>query len=86
MLEIVARLRRSADSAAKTFVDVFNDAVWTPFDEAGRPDDRWDEVADALERLRPLAAESLLAVFQVAMDEASERELSRELSSSPRRR
>jgi DNA-binding transcriptional MerR regulator len=86
MLEIVARLRRSADAVAKTFVDVFNDAVWQPFDAEGRPEERWPEVADAIERLRPLAAESLLAVFQLAMDEASERELEQELGRDSRRR
>ena len=36
-LEVVARLRRNADSAARTFAKLFIDSVWRPFDEAGRP-------------------------------------------------
>lgn len=83
-LEVVARLRRHADSAAKTFADLFLDSVWKPFDRAGRPEDRWPEVADALERLRPLASDSFLAVFQMAMNDVVEKEFGRELQRSPR--
>lgn len=78
-LEVLARLRRTADGVADTFVKVFLDAVWQPFDEAGRPEQRWPEVRDALERLRPLASDSLLAVFRLAMDSAVEREFGRVL-------
>jgi DNA-binding transcriptional MerR regulator len=88
-LDVVARLRRHADSAAKTFVELFLEAVWKPFEEAGRPEERWAEVSDALERLRPLASESMLAVFQMAMSDAAEkgfgREIQRMRSSSKRR-
>jgi DNA-binding transcriptional MerR regulator len=66
-LEVAEVVRRHADGIAEAFVDLFLDEVWEPFDEAGQPADRWPEVFDAFERLRPLAAESLLAVFQIAM-------------------
>jgi DNA-binding transcriptional MerR regulator len=78
-LDILARLRRHADGVATSFVRLFFDLVWKPFDEAGRPPERWAEVSDALERLRPLAAESLMAVFQLAMDDAVETAVGREL-------
>jgi DNA-binding transcriptional MerR regulator len=78
-LDVVSRLRRHADSAARTFVELFLDAVWKPFEEAGRPEERWAEVSDALERLRPLASESLLAIFQLAMSDAAEKGFGREL-------
>ena len=54
--------------------------MWRPFEEAGEPEERWPEVREALERLRPLAAESLLAVFGLAMTAAVEQALERELS------
>ncbi len=85
-LEVVARLRRNADSAASTFAKLFIESVWKPFDEAGRPEERWPEVQDALERLRPLASESLLAVLQLAMNDVVEKEFGRTLEGSGRRR
>jgi DNA-binding transcriptional MerR regulator len=78
-LEVVGRLRREADNAAKTFVKLFLDAIWKPFEEAGRPDEQWPEVRAALERLRPLASEAMLAVFQLAMDDTVERAFGREV-------
>lgn len=68
-LDAVERLRRHADGAAKTYVTLFLDEVWRPFDEEGRPPERWPEVQEALDRLRPLASEALLALFQVVMTE-----------------
>lgn len=84
-LEILAKVRRNADAVAKTFAKVFLDAVWAPFDEAGRPEERWPEVRDSLERLRPLAAESLLAIFRLAMDDAVEKEFGRVIEGRGRR-
>jgi DNA-binding transcriptional MerR regulator len=68
-LDTTKRLHRHADGVAKAYVELFLDEVWRPFDEAGRPAERWPEVQDALDRLRPLAAEALLAMFQLAMTE-----------------
>jgi DNA-binding transcriptional MerR regulator len=81
-LDVVAHMRKHADGVAKRFVDLFVETVWKPFDEAGRPEERWPEVREALERLRPLAAQSLLAVFQLAMTDAVEREFGRRFSGS----
>jgi hypothetical protein len=78
-LAVVEKLRRQSQGAAKTFIDLFIEVVWEPFDRAGRPDDQWPEVIAALERLRPLASESLLAVFQITMSEATESALGRTL-------
>jgi hypothetical protein len=49
--------------------------VWQPFEEAGEPKEDWPRVRESLDRLRPLAGESLLAVFQLMMSEAIEQEL-----------
>jgi DNA-binding transcriptional MerR regulator len=86
-LDVAARIRRHSEGVAQAFVELFLDEVWKPFERAGRPNERWPEVREALERLRPLAAESLLAVFQLAMSEAVEQAFGRELDrgSSKRR-
>lgn len=78
-LEILARVRQQADRIAEIYVDVFLEAIWTPFERAGRPSEGWPAVQEALERLHPLALESLVAVFGIAMKEAVDRESSRAL-------
>jgi DNA-binding transcriptional MerR regulator len=82
-LDVAATIRRHAEGVAAAFVELFLDQVWKPFEQAGRPPERWPEVREALERLRPLAAESLLAVFQLTMSEAVEEAFGRELDRRP---
>jgi DNA-binding transcriptional MerR regulator len=83
-LEVAAHVRTHARRVARVFIELFMDSVWKPFNRAGRPEEDWPKVRDALERLRPLASEALLAIFQQVMSEAVEqaagRELQRELS------
>jgi len=76
-LEFLASVRAQADGIADTCVELFLETVWTPFEQGGRPRERWPEVREALERLSPLAAESLLAIFGMAMRDAVERESGR---------
>ena len=78
-LEFTANVREQADRLAQTYVDLFLETVWTPFERAGSPAEGWPEVQDALERLHPLASESLLAVFGMAMKAAVDRESARAL-------
>lgn len=78
------KLRHHADGVAQAFVTLFVKEVWEPFDEAGRPERDWPKMREALERLRPLAAGALLAVFGIAMGEAIERESERTLRQAAR--
>jgi DNA-binding transcriptional MerR regulator len=73
------KLRRHADGAARAFVELFVKEVWQPFEHAGRPERDWPRMNEALERMRPLAADALLATFQIAMGEAVEKESERTL-------
>jgi DNA-binding transcriptional MerR regulator len=73
------KLRRHSDGVARAFVDLFVEEVWQPFDRAGRPERDWPRMSEALERMRPLAAGALQAVFQIAMGEAIEKESERTL-------
>jgi len=74
-LEIGAVLRDHSSAVARAYVELFNTHVWGPFEEAGEPKEDWARVRESLDRLRPLAGESLLAVFQLMMSEAIEQEL-----------
>jgi DNA-binding transcriptional MerR regulator len=85
-LDVLESLRHHADGVARTYVDLFLDQVWRPFDAAGRPPERWPEVLDALERLRPLAAESLLAMFQLAMTDHVDEAVGAQLALQSQRR
>ena len=72
-------MHRHARGVARIFVRLFVKSVWEPFEEAGRPEEGWPEVRDALERLRPLATESLIAVFKIAMTEETDKAVARTL-------
>jgi hypothetical protein len=78
-IETAEQLRRHADGVARAFVDIFVKEIWEPFDRAGRPEEDWPRIREALDRMRPLAAQGLLAVFQIAMAEAAERASERTL-------
>jgi DNA-binding transcriptional MerR regulator len=78
-LEVAREIRKHSDSVAKVFTELFIEWVWKPFEEEGRPEARLQEVRETIERLRPLASDALLAVFQHAMTDAVEERLGREL-------
>jgi DNA-binding transcriptional MerR regulator len=66
-VELLEVLHGHADGVARAYVELFLDEVWRPFEAAGRPAERWPEIEQTLERLRPLAAETLLAMFGLVM-------------------
>jgi DNA-binding transcriptional MerR regulator len=68
-----ADLRRHSEGVAKVFVELFVKEIWEPFDKAGRPEEDWPKVREALDRMRPLASDALLAMFQMTMGESTEK-------------
>jgi DNA-binding transcriptional MerR regulator len=78
-LDVIGKVREQADKIAQTYVELFLQAVWAPFEEAGQPPERWSDVQEAIERMHPLAAESTVAIFGLAMNEAVEREFGRQI-------
>lgn len=66
-LDAIERVQRHTESVSRAFIALFVEGVWKPFDEAGRPEDQWGHVTEAVERLRPLAADALLATFNQTM-------------------
>ena len=84
-LVVADKLRRHADGVAKEFVKLFLKQVWEPFEQAGRPDDRWPEIQEALERLRPLAGEALMGMFGLSMTDAVETAFGREIERGRKR-
>lgn len=82
VLTVAEKIKRRSEAIAQSFVELFLEGVWKPFVEAGRPDEQWPEVREALERLRPLASDAVLASFQRAMTEAVEEAFGKELKRS----
>jgi DNA-binding transcriptional MerR regulator len=72
-IQTAAELRRHAEGVAKVFVELFVKEIWEPFDKAGRPEQDWPKVREALDRMRPLASDALLAMFQMTMGESTEK-------------
>jgi DNA-binding transcriptional MerR regulator len=67
------KLRRHAEGVARAYLDLFIKEIWGPFDAAGRPEEDWPKVREALDRMLPLASDALLAMFQITMGEATEK-------------
>jgi DNA-binding transcriptional MerR regulator len=72
-LDTADKLRAHAEGVARAFVDLFVKEIWEPFDRAGQPEADWPKVREALDRVRPLASDALLAMFQITMAEATEK-------------
>jgi DNA-binding transcriptional MerR regulator len=66
-LAAIEKLNRNSQASARTFVDLFVENVWKPFDDAGRPEEGWEEIIAAIGRLRPLAFDALNATFRLSL-------------------
>jgi DNA-binding transcriptional MerR regulator len=66
-LAAIEKLNRSSQAAARTFVNLFLEELWKPFEEAGRPEEGWAEITGSIERLRPLALDALNATFRMVL-------------------
>jgi DNA-binding transcriptional MerR regulator len=82
-LSILEEIERHCDSVSRSFVKLFLRDVWKPFQQADMPPERWPEIEEAVERLRPIAAEALMTIFQQRLGSQIEdafREITRRLS------
>jgi DNA-binding transcriptional MerR regulator len=66
-LAVIEKLERNAQSSARTIVNLFVDELWKPFDDAGRPEEGWEELIESIGRLRPLAFDALNATFRLTL-------------------
>jgi DNA-binding transcriptional MerR regulator len=66
-LVLVEKVSRDCESISRAFTKLFLRELWEPFDQAGQPDEGWDELIAGVSSLRPLASEALLALFKQRM-------------------
>lgn len=72
-LSLMESISRSTDSIAEQFVKLFLERFWTG------PDADLGDVQQALDRLRPLATEAVVALFHLRMSRRTEKAFSRAL-------
>lgn len=85
-ISVMEQIERGSRSIARGFTKLFLEEIWRPFAEAGQPEEDWPRVREALDRLRPLATDAVLAVFRRTMAEATERSFGEELEAGLSRR
>jgi DNA-binding transcriptional MerR regulator len=85
-LTVTAKLQEHCRAVAREFVRLFLEDVWKPFADAGYPEERWSEVTESIERLRPLSSQALLAAYQLTMSQEVEQAFGRELERLTKRR
>jgi DNA-binding transcriptional MerR regulator len=78
-LTVVSKLQDQCRAVAREFVRLFLEDLWKPFAAAGYPQERWAEVTESIERLRPLSSQALLASYQLTMTREVEAAFGREL-------
>jgi DNA-binding transcriptional MerR regulator len=86
-LEVIQELQRHSDAVSRSFVKLFIREVWKPFARADMPVERWPEIEDAIERLRPAASQAVLTIFQERLSsevEGAFSEITRRLSERKR--
>jgi DNA-binding transcriptional MerR regulator len=66
-LSLVERVSRDCESISRAFVRLYLKELWEPFMEGEQPDERWDELIEAIRALRAIASEALLAIFKQRM-------------------
>lgn len=64
VLELFDAITVSMQDLSRQFVDAFRSDVWTPFTEAGFPDDRLPEISASIQSLLPVVAQATLASFR----------------------
>jgi DNA-binding transcriptional MerR regulator len=86
-MEAIADVQRHCDAASRSFVKLFVKEVWRPFAQAQMPAERWPEIEDAIDRLRPAATQALTSIFQERLSnhiEGAFEEVTRRLSGQRR--
>jgi DNA-binding transcriptional MerR regulator len=85
-LVLVERMSRDCDSISRDFTKLFLRELWKPFDEAGQPDEGWDELIEGVDSLRPLASAALLALFKLRMTTQLEQAFSKVIEHQAKRK
>jgi DNA-binding transcriptional MerR regulator len=78
-LDVLEEIERGSRAISRAFVKLFVEQIWRPFADAGQSENEWPVVRNAIERMRPLATDAVMAVFRQTMTEAVEKRFGEEL-------
>jgi DNA-binding transcriptional MerR regulator len=78
-LNAIAKVRSQCRTVAREFVKLFLEDVWKPFAQEGYPQERWEEITESIDLLRPTSSTALLAAYQLTMSDEVESAFGREL-------
>ena len=78
-LEASARIRAKTEEIAAIFEEVWLESIWQPFIDAGMPESELPRLQETAARVKPLAVETVIALFTSAMDAQIESGIAREL-------
>lgn len=79
-LAVMAKVNEQCESIGRAFVDLYLAEVWKPFADAGYPEERWPEVMQSIEGLRPVAAQVVSATFGLTMTHAADAAFGKEVA------
>jgi DNA-binding transcriptional MerR regulator len=85
-LVVTGKVSQQCKTIAREFVRLFLDDLWKPFVAEGYPPERWAQVIESIDRLRPLSSQVLLATYQLTMSQEVEAAFGRELERYAKRR
>jgi DNA-binding transcriptional MerR regulator len=86
-LDVLDEVEKHCDSISRSFVRLFLREMWRPFQDAGMPVELWPDIDESIARLRPIASEAVIAIFQQRMSnqiEGAFGEITRRLSQGKR--
>jgi DNA-binding transcriptional MerR regulator len=85
-LVVIAKVASRCRSVSHEFVRLFMEDIWRPFEEEGYPEERWPEVRAALDQLRPLSLQALVAVYRMTMSDEVEKAFGKQLERMAKRK
>ena len=85
-LVVIAKVQSRCRSVSHEFVKLFMEDIWKPFEAQGYPEERWPEVRAALDQLRPLSLQALVAVYRMTMSDEVEKAFGKQLERMAKRK
>jgi DNA-binding transcriptional MerR regulator len=72
LFEVFRKVNEHTRAISEIFIKMVDNGVVRPQEKAGLPPESFPKVVEAIEGLRPLASETVMASFRVNMDQAAE--------------
>ncbi len=77
---VIGKVRERCEQISKEFVRLFLEDLWKPFVDEGYPPERWNEIVESIDRLRPISSQAVHAVYGLTMSAEVERAFGKEIA------